>query len=468
MIIVTRTLDTVEFGTWGLIMGLSSYAIMIHPIISYWALRETARGIESAKTAVCSSSILSLGGISIYLILAYIIGSISDANLNVLVFAVILIPVMFVYYVVHWINLGWRPHLTSYGLISISISQVVFGLIFVYFLDMSVQGVILSVFVSYLVGLTTQSIFARNKIKNKLKKEFLINWLKLSWLPIYPSIAMLISKIDIFLFTVISGSVVGLAFWTAAIIITAPIANAGMMARGIYPKLLRKDDGNFLQQNITYVFYFLLPFTALAITFARPALFTLNPAFEFVSIVVIFLAMRVLLNTLCDMFQEFLIGLEDVDTRTNPNFKDFINSKLFIIPTIRIIQSIIFITILVIGFYYFVSDTGYLDVLIFWALISVLSQIPFCAYLYILLKRSSSLTFEKKSVIKYLLSSMIIFIPVYYFAESFFTYSPKLVEFIPQLIIFIGLSMGAYLTITYIIDSKTRELFTAIFHEIKK
>ena len=86
MIIVTRTLDTVEFGTWGLIMGLSSYAIMIHPIISYWALRETARGIESAKTAVCSSSILSLGGISIYLILAYIIGSISDANLNVLVF----------------------------------------------------------------------------------------------------------------------------------------------------------------------------------------------------------------------------------------------------------------------------------------------------------------------------------------------------------------------------------------------
>ena len=34
---------------------------------------------------------------------------------------------------------------------------------------------------------------------------------------------------------------------------------------------------------------------------------------------------------------------------------------------------------------------------------------------------------------------MIIFIPVYYFAESFFTYSPKLVEFIPQLIIFIGL-----------------------------
>ena len=83
-----------------------------------------------------------LQGISIYLILAYIIGSISDANLNVLVFAVILIPVMFVYYVVHWINLGWRPHLTSYGLISISISQVVFGLIFVYFLDMSVQGVI--------------------------------------------------------------------------------------------------------------------------------------------------------------------------------------------------------------------------------------------------------------------------------------------------------------------------------------
>ena len=468
MIIVTRTLDTVEFGTWGLITGLSSYAVMIHPIISYWVLRETARGIESAKTATVSSAIFSLGGISIYLILVYLIGPASDVNLGDLVFASILIPVMFLYYVVHWINLGWKPHVTSYGLISISITQLISGLFLVYFFDMGVVGVILSVFIAYLIGFITQGIFGRSKIKNKLKKEFLINWIKLSWLPIYPSIAMLISKIDIFLFTVISGSVIGLAFWTAALVITAPIGNAAMMSRGIYPKLLRKDDGNFLQQNITYVFYFLLPFTALAITFARPALFTLNPVFEFVSIVVIFLAIRVLVNTLSDIFQEFLIGLEDVDTRVNPNFKDFMQSKLFIVPTIRIIQSIIFITTLIIGFYYFISDAGYLDVLIFWAFISVAIQIPFCVYLYIMLKRNSSLIFEKKSVLKYLFSSIIVFVPIYYFSESFFTYSEKLVEFLPQFLIFIGLSLGAYIVITYFIDSTTRKLFIAIFREIKK
>ena len=60
-LIVTRSLTPEELGTWSLIGGLITYVIIIEPIISYWVLRETARGIESEKTAVVTSAIFSVG-----------------------------------------------------------------------------------------------------------------------------------------------------------------------------------------------------------------------------------------------------------------------------------------------------------------------------------------------------------------------------------------------------------------------
>ena len=53
-LIVTRQLSQEEFGTWGLISGILIYALAIHPIITYWATREIARGEKSGKTGCMS------------------------------------------------------------------------------------------------------------------------------------------------------------------------------------------------------------------------------------------------------------------------------------------------------------------------------------------------------------------------------------------------------------------------------
>ena len=62
-LIVTRRLTPEEFGTWGLIGALTTYVIVIEPIISTWAIRETARGEKSGKTALLSSGMFSIVGI---------------------------------------------------------------------------------------------------------------------------------------------------------------------------------------------------------------------------------------------------------------------------------------------------------------------------------------------------------------------------------------------------------------------
>jgi len=86
LLIVTRTLTPNELGTWSLIGGLLTYAVLIEPIVSYWLLRETARGVDSGKTAVISSGILSVGGFCAYLVIAFFVAQNTDADLNTLFF----------------------------------------------------------------------------------------------------------------------------------------------------------------------------------------------------------------------------------------------------------------------------------------------------------------------------------------------------------------------------------------------
>ena len=78
-LIVTRQLSVEEFGTWGLINGIIIYAIIIHPIVSYWSTRETARGGNTGKTAISTTGVFSSIGILIYLIVAYVVGIQSNA-----------------------------------------------------------------------------------------------------------------------------------------------------------------------------------------------------------------------------------------------------------------------------------------------------------------------------------------------------------------------------------------------------
>ena len=55
--IVTRSLSIEEYGTWGLLLNLLAYVIILEPIISYWVIREIPRNLDSGKTAIITSII---------------------------------------------------------------------------------------------------------------------------------------------------------------------------------------------------------------------------------------------------------------------------------------------------------------------------------------------------------------------------------------------------------------------------
>lgn len=466
-LIVTRTLTVNEYGTWSLIYTLVfGYIVIIEPIISYWATREISRGINSGKTAAVSSSIFSLAGIFIYLIITNFLSSQTNVQHDLLFFAAILIPVVFLNRTLTAVNMAWKPHAISYGLISLSAVQIPAGLIFIYFFHLGVKGIILATLVAYITSVVILFFYAREKLKDEIKKQFLSKWFRLSWLPIYPGIASLVGHLDVVLFSIITRSVEGLAVWSASMIIPLLITNSGSISRAIYPKLL--EGGNkHLKENLTQLFYFAIPLTALAITFAKPGLFIINPVYEVAVPVVLFSSIYVFLNTINGVFQSVLTGVETVDVTEASPIKHYVKSKLFLIPTLSLIQFCLYISILGIVLLILSSNTTQLNLVVYWSIIAMVTSLPFTICLFILVKRNFASVLDLKSTVKYLLVSIVAFGLIYVISEHFLIYTKNLFEFAPSFLFLVGLGIGIYLAITYVVDLRTRKLFKAIMNEIK-
>ena len=467
-LIITRSVTPEEYGTWGLIIGLITYVTLIGPIVSYWSTRDTARNIQSGKTAIWSTLLLSVGAISIYIIISYLMGNYTNVEQNVLLFAAILIPVIFVNGILTAINLGWKPHAISYGTIAYGISSIPLALFLIYYLDFGVTGIIISVFLANMISIIILFFYAKEKIANQFNKTILKKWFKLSWIPIYPGIAILVAGFDISIFTIITGSVIGLAFWTAAMVLPATISHTGLISRAVYAKLLEEKTKEFMSENLTLVFYFGIILISLVVTFARPGLYALNPIYEIVFPVAIIMSFEVFLSVFTNIFLLSLAGIEKVDKFENSTFKDYLKSKLFFPHTVRLIQTCICILILTVGLLILVGfGSSNQELLLFWASIALITQIPLVCVLYYLVQKNIIIKLEISRIAKFSLTAIGAFGLTHVLTTQFLVYSPDIISFIPNVLLFASFGVGLYFIITYLIDNKIRNLVHAIIYEIK-
>ena len=468
ILIITRTLDPIEFGTWGVITAIFLGVLNIEPIITYWTTREIARGLESARTAIFSSGVFSSFAVVIYLIIIYFVDNGSDTNFSVLLFAGILIPLIFLNRVLSGINLGWKPQAVSYGILTMGIIQIPMALIFVYFFEMGVIGVIIAVAIGNISSIIVLAISAREKIKHEIQIKFLKKWFKLSWLPFYPGIGGMVHSYDVVVFSLIIGSVEGIAFWTAAKVLPTLIGNSGLISVAVYAKLLKEGKMDNLKANITQIFFFAFPLSAIVIVFAQPGLFILNPIYQMAYPVVIIMAFGVVLNTLSTVFQSLIKGVETVDVNENSTFKQYIKSKLFFLPTLLLIQYGAYIILLIIMLWMFSADSNTIDLITYWALISLGTQIPITICHYIMVRKDLQLKLEKNIIMKYLAITIIVFSFIYYLTQEFLEFTADIFIFSSNTILLILIGTLAYIVITYITDKRTKNLVSGIINEFKE
>ena len=465
-IVLTRSLTPAEYGTWGLITNIIGYALIIEPIVSYWATRQIARKNLVGKTAIFSSMTFSCGGIIIYILISYIFGYTTDANNSVLIFSVVLIPIMFLNKTLMAINFGWKPHIVSYGMLAYGITQIPFSLLFVLHLDMGVSGIIISTFIANTASVIIYAIYARNIIRAKIQIDYLKRWIKLSWLPLlYPGVWRIMTILDIAIFSLIIGSMAGLAFWVVSLTLPLLIAQAATISRAVYPKLIGEKKNEYISSNITLFFYFLIPLTALSIIFARPILFALNPIYEQAYLVAIFASLFTFFITISHVLQLFLTGKENIDVSEKSYFKDYIKSKLFVVPSILIFQYIVYLGTITIMFVTFKNEYSELELVTYWSIINFIISIPFAVYFFSLVKKNFVFKLETKLITKYLGITIIIFGLTFIISDKFLVYTENIFEFIPQLLLFVTIGVVGYLILTYLLDLRIRKLFSAIINE---
>ena len=415
-----------------------------------------------------SSLVISTGAISVYLVISYFMSYYTSVEQNSLLFAAILVPTIFINGVLTAMNLGWKPHTITYGTLAYGLSSIPLALFFIYYLNFGVTGIIISVFLANIVSIIILFYYAKEKVRNQFNKQTLKKWIRFSWIPLYPGIAVLVAGLDISIFTIITGSVIGLAFWTAAMILPGIISHTALISRAVYPKLLEEKSKEFLSENLTLLFYFGIVLVSLVITFAKPGLYALNPIYEIAFPIAIIMSFEVFLSVLTNVFLLNLAGVEKVDKYENSTFKDYIKSKLFFPQTIRLIQTCIYITILTVGLAILVGfESSNLDLLLFWASIALITQIPLVCLLYYYVQKNMILKVEIARIVKFALVAMVIFGFTYYLTEQFLVYSDNIFSLIPNIIMFASLSIGLYFIITYLIDKKIRNLVNAVIYEIK-
>jgi hypothetical protein len=468
-LILTRTLSQEEYGVWGLIVGLIGYVILINQIIAYWSTRETARKIESGKTAVFASMILSTIGFGIFIVSSIIMSNQTGIDSNVFFLASILIPIMFLHGILFAINFGWKPHVGSYANFVLGISQVPLAIIFVYYLELGVSGIIFTSFIAYSLSSLVLFRYAKNHLRSQIRLLFLKSWIKLSWLPLYPGLSLIVDNLGIIIYSTITGSVLGLAIWTAANVIPGIIRYVGQISLAVYPRLLEGGDKKYLEDNILNLFYFNFLMLGIAITFAKPALFALNPIYQEAYLILVILAIRNFFFVLSNVFIQNLGGNETIDVSENPTFTQYIKSKLFYPHTVKLIHVSIATSILPIGLIILIqNEFETIDLLTFWATILLVFQIPLTTYLYILTKRNLVFTVNYKIILKYLFAFTLSFSVSHIVTENFLVYNENIFQFIPQVLMFLVLAISLYCTLTFVIDKKTRNLVYAIINEIKE
>ncbi len=468
MLIITRTLSPQEFGTWTLITGLIFYVTLIEPITSYWVTREIARGEESGKTGIISSGIFSSLGIAVFIIASFFVSEQTEVVKNVLYFAAVIIPLSFLNQILLSINLGFKPHISSLGKLTLEVSKVPLAIIFIFYLELGIQGVILSIALAHIPSIILLFYYARERITGAIKQKFIIKWIKLSWIPLYPGIYSLLRTLDLLIFTLITGSVLGLAYYGAALSVSTLVTHSTSISSAVYPKLLSEEKTDYLQDIITKIFYFAIPLFAISITFGRPGLFALNPLYEIAFPVVIILTIKSTLMIFSREFENYLIGIEKVDLNSKSTFKNYVQSRLFTIPTFRLIQNLIYVVLLIIMLTLLNSNHSEFELLIYWTMLSLFAIIPITIYLSIAVKNKFSMQLDWKPIIKYLTASVLVFVPLFILTENYLEYDSKVINFLPDVLIFVILGIIGYAILTYSIDFKTRIFFNAIIQEVTK
>lgn len=467
VVMITRKLSPEELGTWTLITNVVSYALIIEPIISYWTARQIARGEKVSKTSVFTSSIFSIGGLITYFIISFFLSGSLRVDLSVLLLASFLVPLSFLQSTLSSVCLSYKPHSISFSTIAFETSKIPLGLIFVVFLPLGTFGAILTIILANILRMSVLLFAIRQQLVDKIIPQIIKFWIRMSWLPMYSAIPGFILTLDVLIFSSLTHSLVGLAYWTAGLTVAALIYYSGNISQALYPKLIATGKKEYAEENLKRTMYLAIPLFALTLILAKPVLSILNPIYSGGVFIVYFLALKSFTSIFAHISFNIISAFESVDVNKNASFKQYLKSKLFFIPTLNYIMSGSYVILLSLFLIFRNSQMTDIQTVSMWSFISFTVIVPFTIYSLILIRRHHKIVLPYKAMLKFTATTILASIPVFFLTEKL-QYTSHIWNFLPPVMEIAAVGAVIYFGITYVIDQSTRKLFKSIFYEMRK
>lgn len=467
-LIVTRRLDQAHFAMWSLIGSIIAYAMIFSPISNYWLTRHVARGEKESVTGIISAVIFSIAAIGVYLIATLILSNSSDADYRILLFAVLLVPLTYIVKGFSTIISSYKPQGVSYGALIFEVVKIPTGFLLVYVLDLGVMGAVTTAAISHLTQLGFYIVYSKDRLKEQFHHGIFKRWIKLSWLPIFAVLHDRIINLDSTIYTLIMGSVTGVAFVGIAKTLGNLVSNTSSLAVGLAPKLLATQNIQHTELMMDRILLFAIPTLGFTITFAKPSLWVLNPIYIDAVNLVYLWSISHFTWVIYGIFTSTLESLEKIDIGFKATTREYLKSRLFTVRLVFVVGYSAYIVALTSVFMILPkSESSMLETVFWWGVVYAASNISILAAFSIMTAKQISFKFPAKKTIKYSVAALLACSITYFLISQYLEYEESIFVFGPNLIPYMLIFGGLYFGVLMLWDSDSRKLFQQIFLEFK-
>jgi hypothetical protein len=321
-----------------------AYFTLMASVFPFWAMRFATRGKEGAiKTGILANLTISGVAAVFYLLLVPFITSglgISQAYLGVYFIVAILIVETYSLSILEASLQARMPQAIGYGLIVQQIGRVVLGYVLVVSFHLLLLGAVVATLAAYTPQILYYFKLLALELKQKVKREYITDWLKASLVNIYNVVGNQIASF-IFIMLFNYGGENGRGELGAGATIVNVITYSSFLAYALYPKLLAERKSEDITTALKMVLMFTIPLTIGAIALSDSYIRILTDKYTDAGPVLVVLAMDSFVVVISSFFSTVLYGVETVDEGARLSLKQLAKSRLFLVFSLPYLHSLI-------------------------------------------------------------------------------------------------------------------------------
>ncbi len=467
-VVVTRRLSVQEFGTWQFYSSSLAYFALPSYIVNYWLTRNIGRGKSAVNSALTFNAVFSWLATILFFATSIVLTNYAYASNEVIIVFGIWLLTSYLSSTTDAAASGSLPHLYGYGVAVFELAKVISGAILVAWLRLGLAGAVISVDIALLLRFVLLYFLVPESLKGRIGFSEAFGWLRRFWIPLTSVLPGLIFSLDVILVTIITGNPTSAAYVRASTTFSMVILFSNSLSIALYPKLLSGGGRKEIEDSLKMVMMFAIPMFLGIFFLAEPLLYLLRAQYATAVWVLRAYATLHFLGTIKAILITILLGTEKVDIDETATYKEFSSSSLMKVPMADILNSSIYIGVILVSSFWLNSiGTEPVMLSLSLAVIYIVAMLPFLLYYWRASKRRVEYSFPVGSLARYLAAgSVMVCFLLFFFPTG--AMSEQIFNVMVSLLPVIGVSAILYFSVLIAIDGETRQLVVLVLARIEK